>query len=213
VGNISKSGRHLLNLINEILDLSKVEAGKMEIYYEKFPVSDAFSEIVELVSQLASKKKLSLETEVEQVDVICADKAKFKQILYNLLSNAIKFTPPGGNIRVCATVRGQDLLVSVRDNGIGIAKEDQKKLFNAFTQVDSSSSRNYEGTGLGLSLAKKFVEMHNGRIRVESEPGVGSTFSFTIPLGLIPCAPENDYGLQEEAGQTRKEENVSGESS
>lgn len=213
VGNISKSGRHLLNLINEILDLSKVEAGKMEIYYEKFPVSDAFSEIVELVSQLASKKKLSLETEVEQVDVICADKAKFKQILYNLLSNAIKFTPPGGNIRVCATVRGQDLLVSVRDNGIGIAKEDQKKLFNAFTQVDSSSSRNYEGTGLGLSLAKKFVEMHNGRIRVESEPGVGSTFSFTIPLDLIPCAPENDYGLQEDAGQTRKEENVSGESS
>ena len=183
VNNIRSSGRHLLQLINDILDLSKVEAGKMELNYEDFSVSDALDEVKTLVAPIASKKNTTIGVTVEpELSTIHADVRKFKQILYNLLNNAIKFTPDGGSVAVDAR-RCEDMArITVTDTGIGIPAEAVKKLFQPFVQADSSTSREYGGTGLGLSLVKRFVELHGGEIRVESEPGKGSTFTFTIPI-------------------------------
>ncbi|WP_165868975.1 MULTISPECIES: PhnD/SsuA/transferrin family substrate-binding protein [Methanohalophilus] len=187
VSNIAKSGKHLLNLINDILDLSKVEAGKMELECEAFSLTEASKEVMELVMPLGNKKSLSLSVEHNYSEEICADKGKFKQILYNLLSNAIKFTPEGGRVRLLSHVENDVLQVSVSDTGVGISEKAQDTLFDAFTQEDTSSSRNYEGTGLGLSLVKKFVNMHGGDVWVTSKKGEGSTFTFTIPLSQVSC--------------------------
>uniref|UniRef100_UPI00351BF954 sensor histidine kinase n=1 Tax=Methanomethylovorans sp. TaxID=2758717 RepID=UPI00351BF954 len=177
------SGKHLLNLINDILDLSKVEAGKMELDCEQFYLSDAIAEIKTIISPLAIKKNIHLDIRIDpQLGMIDADKIKFKQILYNLISNAIKFTGEKGSVTIEAQRSGDLVQVSINDTGIGIAKNDMDKLFQPFKQLNPCLNREYEGTGLGLALVKKFVEMHGGKIRVESKVGEGSIFTFVIPL-------------------------------
>jgi len=185
VSNISVSGGHLLKLINDVLDLSKVEAGKMELNVEKFSISGPVSEVKTLLTPLASKKSIQILSTVDQeLTAIKADRTKFKQILYNLMDNAIKFTPEGGNVTVDARVGEDGAKITIKDTGVGISEEEAKKVFQPFTQLENSELRNQEGTGLGLSLVKKFVEMHAGRIWVESEFGKGSKFIFTIPLNF-----------------------------
>ena len=183
VEHISRGGRHLLELINDILDLSKVEAGKMELEYEQFYISDAIDEIRKLIDPLAIKKNIHLDVNLDsRLGKIDADKTRFKQILYNLVSNAIKFTPEKGHVTVRARLFDNSVQLSVQDTGIGIAKNDMDKLFQPFKQLNPYLTREHEGTGLGLALVKKFVEMHGGRIRVKSELEKGSSFIFTIPL-------------------------------
>ncbi|WMW22789.1 PAS domain S-box protein [Methanolobus mangrovi] len=181
VNHINKSGRHLLEVINDILDLSKIEAGKMELDCENFPISNTLNEIQAFMHPMAGKKNIDLKiiNEIKDVEIF-ADRVKFKQIMFNLLSNAIKFTPDNGKVSVFATNTEDDIQVSVSDTGIGIPLNLQQDIFNPFTQVDSSNKRRYGGTGLGLALVKQFVELHNGKIWLESEEGKGSTFSFTI---------------------------------
>lgn len=179
--NIANSGRHLLDLINDILDLSKVEAGKMELVCESFSVSNVFDEILTLMTPMASKKSIRIRIDNEiQTDEICVDKQKFIQIMYNLLSNAIKFTPENGKVSVAISEIDGKVQVSVTDTGIGIPEHRLKDIFRPFTQVDESNKRRHGGTGLGLTIVKQFVEMHKGDIRVKSEEGKGSTFTFTI---------------------------------
>jgi signal transduction histidine kinase/DNA-binding response OmpR family regulator/uncharacterized membrane protein affecting hemolysin expression len=187
VNNVLTSGRHLLQLINDILDLSKVEAGHMELALSEFDVRTAMSEVKTIVGTLAMKKHLALDLEVDDsASTVTADQSKFKQILYNLLSNAIKFTPDGGSIRV--TVRrvgheaGESIEVAVADTGIGLKPEDRERIFGTFEQVDSAYARQQQGTGLGLALSRRFVELHGGRIWVESDLGKGSVFRFTLPV-------------------------------
>ena len=181
--DIHESGRHLLSLINDILDLSKIEAGRMELDLGSFDAGDAIGNAMTLVRERAQRHGISLAREVApEVGELRADERKFKQILLNLLSNAVKFTPDGGRIDVGARlVDGGTLEVAVRDTGIGIAPQDHEAVFEEFRQVGSDYTHKSEGTGLGLSLARRFVELHGGTIRLESEPGRGSTFTFTIP--------------------------------
>ena len=183
VSDIHSSGLHLLQMINDILDLSKIEAGRMELQYEIFPVHDAIEDVYTILKGLASKKHLELKTTIlPEVKDIEADRVKFKQILYNLLSNAIKFTPENGHINLEAGIMDDMLQVSVSDTGIGMKPDDKEKVFKEFWQADSSFARKYEGTGLGLALTKRIVEMHGGNIRFESEYGKGSIFYFALPL-------------------------------
>ncbi len=183
LSNIHESGKHLLEVINSILDLSKIEAGKMTLHLRELVVDDAITEVQNLSLQLASKAGLNLTFHTDQApNLIIADCVRFRQIMYNLLSNAIKFTPEGGSITVTAQQVGNDLKVSVTDTGIGIPNEYLSAIFKPFRQVDGSSSRNYEGTGLGLALTKEFVEMHGGHISVSSRQHKGSSFTFTIPI-------------------------------
>ncbi len=187
VSNISTSGKHLLGLINDILDLSKVEAGKMDMHYSEFSIGSVFEEVKATLSPLAQTKALEINFEVKpDFGNIQADRSRLIQILYNLISNAIKFTPEGGKVTICCKKSGNRAVFSVTDTGIGISPEDQKKLFQPFTQIDSSSSKQYCGTGLGLALVKKIVNLHQGDIWIESEPEKGSTFTFTIPLTKPP---------------------------
>lgn len=182
VADIRMSGHHLLDMINAILDLAKIEAGKMELQLELFSVKTVLDEVTTIIQALANKKQIQLSLESDTSMTIEADVVKFKQILYNLLSNAVKFTPEGGTvITECEGVEDK-LHIRVIDTGIGIAPSDQAKLFSPFTQLDASKSREYEGTGLGLALTKRLIELHGGEIRVESEIGSGSTFSFSMPL-------------------------------
>jgi signal transduction histidine kinase/CheY-like chemotaxis protein len=194
VADILSSGRHLLELINEILDLSKIEAGKMKATPEDFEVGPVVEEALALLRVEAGRKHIELKTEIEQPPLeVFADRGKLRQILNNLLSNAIKFTPDGGTITVSSRVEGRWAAIGVSDTGIGIRDEDHEKIFLAFTQVDGSFSRRYQGTGLGLTLVKKFVEMHGGRVCLKSKFGEGSIFTFTIPLAqgaASPPAPE-----------------------
>ncbi len=187
VNDIHSSGRHLLQMINDILDLSKIEAGKMELQYGVFPVPEAIEEVYTILKGLAGKKHLELKMAVlTDVKSIEADRVKFKQILYNLLSNAIKFTPENGKITLEAGVVDDMLQISVSDTGIGMKSEDQERVFKEFWQADSSFARKYEGTGLGLALTKRIVEMHGGKIWFESEYGKGSIFYFALPLIASP---------------------------
>ncbi|WP_406658275.1 histidine kinase N-terminal 7TM domain-containing protein [Methanolobus sp. ZRKC2] len=179
--NVEIAGKHLLDLINGILDISRIEAGQAILECEDFPVPDTLEEIRKVISPLAIKKgiKLTIEHESEKTQ-ICADRKKFKQVVYNLLGNAIKFTPEEGEVKLISEDTNDGIIVSVSDTGIGIAGDRLEDIFEPFKQIDSSTSRKYQGTGLGLALAKEFVEMHSGSIRVVSEEGKGSTFIFTI---------------------------------
>ncbi len=183
IGNVYDSGKHLLNLINDILDLSKVEAGKMELHYEQVKIYPVFEEVKSIISPLAKKKEITLESSIEDgLEIIDTDRGKFKQILFNLVSNAIKFTPESGKVSINATTSEDMALITVTDTGIGITEEDQKKLFNPFKQLDASTTREYQGTGLGLALVKKFTQLHGGDVWLESKVGEGSTFGFSIPV-------------------------------
>ncbi len=183
VNNISNSGKNLLELINDILDLSKVEAGKMELHYSEFSLAAVFEDVRTVLNPLARSRSIDMALTIEPgFSNLEADRNRLIQILYNLVSNAIKFTPEGGKVSVYGKKTGDYALISVKDSGIGISFEDQKKLFKPFTQIDASASRQYCGTGLGLALVKKIVKLHQGVIRVESELDKGSTFTFSIPV-------------------------------
>jgi GAF domain-containing protein/anti-sigma regulatory factor (Ser/Thr protein kinase) len=181
--DILSSGRHLLSLINDILDLAKIEAGRMELELTKFDLPSAVENALILVRERTTRHGIKLERVIdEKLGDFVGDERKVKQILLNLLSNAVKFTPEGGQIKVEASLGDSAAIVSVTDTGIGIAAGDQEAIFEEFRQVGSDYTRKREGTGLGLSLTKKLVEMHGGKIWVESEPGKGATFTFTLPI-------------------------------
>ena len=183
--DILSSGRHLLSLINDILDLSKVEAGRLELELGRFHLPTALDNALTLVRERATRHGITLTQTVDPgVADIVADERKVKQILLNLLSNAVKFTPEGGRVGLTATAADGVITIAVSDTGIGIAPEDQAAIFEEFRQVGRDDTRTQEGTGLGLTLAKKFVELHGGRIWLQSQVGHGSTFSFTLPVRL-----------------------------
>jgi signal transduction histidine kinase len=185
--DILTSGRHLLSLINEILDLSKVEAGRMELELAKFDLPLAIDNARTFVRERATKHGINLDVTVdERLGDYVGDERKIKQILLNLLSNAVKFTPEGGRIGIKARQADGSVEISVSDTGIGISPEDQAKIFEEFRQVGTDYAHKTEGTGLGLTLAKKFVELHGGKIWVQSELGKGSTFTFTLPINPHP---------------------------
>ena len=185
--DILSSGRHLLSLINEILDLSKVEAGRMELELATFDLPLAIDNARTFVRERATKHGINLDVTVdERLGDFVGDERKIKQVLLNLLSNAVKFTPEGGRIGIKARQADGSAEISVSDTGIGISPEDQSKIFEEFRQVGGDYAHKREGTGLGLTLAKKFVELHGGKIWVESEVGKGSTFSFTLPERSSP---------------------------
>ena len=179
---INASGQHLLSLINDILDLAKIEAGRMELELASFNLPAALDNALTLIKERAGRHGVTLALQCpEELKEWTADERKFKQVMLNLLSNAVKFTPQGGKIMVTAKRGETGLEVSVTDTGVGIAPEDQAAVFEEFKQVGKDSKKKAEGTGLGLSLTKKFVELHGGQIGLSSEPGKGSTFSFTLP--------------------------------
>jgi signal transduction histidine kinase len=180
VQDIHAAGRHLHSLINDILDLSKIEAGRMELQLSRFDLRSLIRDAVTVVHERAKNSDIVLDVAVDQsLGDIKADERKVKQILLNLLSNALKFTAKGGRITVAAVAHNPGIQISVADTGIGITPADQEIIFEEFRQVQSGAR---EGTGLGLALTRKFVEMHGGRIRVESEVGEGSTFTFNLPV-------------------------------
>jgi signal transduction histidine kinase len=183
VQDIHSSGKHLLSLINDILDLSKIEAGRMELEVTTFNLPGAVDNAVTLVRERAQRHGIELRTEVlENLGDYSGDERKFKQIMLNLLSNAVKFTGDGGRVTVAARLDGDNVEVSVSDTGIGIAPEDQPRVFEEFVQVGNNYATKREGTGLGLPLARRFVELHGGRMWLQSEPGAGSTFFFSLPI-------------------------------
>jgi sensor domain CHASE-containing protein/signal transduction histidine kinase len=200
-GNISKSGKHLLNLINDILDLSKIEAGKLELEYKEFGLANKLNLIKNLLSPIADRKNIQIEIYTDsELTSIRADEARFIQIMYNLVDNAIKFSYENSPVKIEAKKKGNLVEITVEDNGIGIKSEDQYKLFKPFSQVDPFSSKTSQGTGLGLSLVKQIVHLHGGYVWFRSSPEMGSTFAFTIPVN----GDKKDGGS---AGLDEKEQN------
>lgn len=182
IDDIHSSGKHLLSLINDILDLSKVEAGRMELDLARFHLPSAIDNALTLVRERAGRHGIALSSVLdERLGEITADERKLKQILLNLLSNSVKFTPEGGQIKIAASRLAGSVEIAVSDTGIGISHQDQAVVFDEFRQVGTDYTKKSEGTGLGLALTKKFVELHGGAIQVQSELGKGSTFTFTLP--------------------------------
>ncbi len=210
IKNIHSAGKHLLELINNVLDIAKIEAGKYEMVYETFRVDDLIGDVVNIMRPFADTKSIEMDVQTgEDIDLITGDRVKIKQVLYNLLSNAIKFTPEGGKVGIRAGFADSEnwhqiphpegnvdfLKFSVYDTGVGIGPEDKERIFDEFEQVDTTLSREYGGAGLGLALSRKLVELHGGTISVESNLGEGSTFTFTIPVtspveAVTPEEPE-----------------------
>jgi len=219
--NILNSGRHLLQLINDILDLSKIEAGRLDLSRTSFSVAKSLNDVLGIVKTLASKKNITLTCEaLSGLPMLFADEPKFKQIMYNLLSNAIKFTPDGGRVEVTATLQtgevlalggepmppGKHLRVQVQDTGIGIRPQDFARIFVEFEQVDSTYGRQQQGTGLGLALTKRLVELHGGRIWVESQgvEGLGSVFAFLLPMHTDDSRENPSGDLNKRHGEARR---------
>jgi len=196
---IYKSGKHLLDLINDILDLAKVEAGQMDLRRLAFSLRDVVRSAIDTVQPLATAKKLSLIVEQTADTALFADQGKVSQMLLNLLSNAIKFTPEGGRITVAVAELDNEVRLSVADTGIGITAADQEKLFVEFQQVGERPSGEQQGTGLGLALTRRLAELHGGRVWVESEPGAGSRFYVALPL-----KSQSDALLEADAVSTRE---------
>ena len=187
--DVLSSGRHLLSLINDILDLSKVEAGRMDLELARFHLPQAIQDTLTLVRERALRHGIDVSFEVDgRLGEFVADERKIKQVMLNLLSNAVKFTPEGGRIEVRAVPTDGAVEISVADTGIGIAPENQELIFEEFRQVGGDYAHKREGTGLGLTLARKLVELHGGRIWVKSQPGLGSTFTFSIPERPWPAS-------------------------
>ena len=181
--DIWESGKHLLQLINDVLDLSKIEAGMMELELDTFSIEDLLKSSLIMFREKAMRHRIKLNADIPaDIGSITADARKIKQVAFNLLSNAVKFTPEEGEVGITARKRNGVIEITVWDTGIGIAKEDIGRLFQPFQQLEATITKKYEGTGLGLHLSKKIVELHGGRIWVESEAGKGSRFSFTIPI-------------------------------
>jgi signal transduction histidine kinase/DNA-binding response OmpR family regulator len=189
---IHSSGKHLLGLINDILDLSKIEAGQMELRLQVVNIAEIVEQVRNTVEPLAIQKSITLKSENVDAGSIIADPGKVKQMLLNLVSNAIKFTPDNGMVTIRATRLNDAVEMSVIDTGIGIAKEDFGRVFREFQQLDSGVGRQQPGTGLGLTLTRRFANLHGGDVRMDSEPGVGSTFTITLPLEAhrVVAAPQ-----------------------
>jgi signal transduction histidine kinase len=183
--DIISSGNHLLSLINDVLDLSKVEAGQVELDVHPFSLREALERGVVMVRERATEDGVRVAFDADpEVDVVDGDERRIKQVIFNLLSNAVKFTPSGGEIDVSAIRENGEVRISVADTGPGIAPDDQERIFEEFQQTEAGIAQR-EGTGLGLALSKRLVELHGGRIWLESEPGHGSTFHFTLPLARV----------------------------
>jgi PAS domain S-box-containing protein len=183
VGHIKQGSAHLLQLINDILDLSKIEAGQLELRCEDFQVKDALPEVLSTIRPLAMTKSIQVQDNLETDRAVYADRVRFKQILYNLLSNAVKFTPKGGRIDINSLEDDNFVYLSVTDTGIGIRAEDQGVVFEEFRQVEGNAGATSEGTGLGLAITKRLVEQQGGKISLQSQTGKGSRFTFTLPVG------------------------------
>lgn len=188
--HIHRDAQHLLALINDVLDLSKIESGRLELQSEVFPVAETIDEVVSSLNAKAALKDIQIEVDLDEDAVeLFADRLRFKQILYNLLSNAVKFTPASGRIWLEAEARGiGGVLIRVNDTGIGIAATQHEAIFDKFYQIGQKQASGVEGTGLGLAITRHLVEMHGGQIEVDSEPGKGSRFTFTMP-GSASAAP------------------------
>jgi len=190
LGTMRDSGRHLLELINDILDLSKIEAGRLELDYRSISVSEVCQASLRMVRPMAIAKRIGTWMRTDpKLGVVVADERRLKQMLVNLLSNAVKFTPAGGTAGIEAWSQGSEVYFSVTDTGIGIAAPDLRRIFEPFTQIDSSLSRQHEGTGLGLALVRRLAQLHGGRVEVDSEQGRGSRFTIVLPR--LAC-PERD---------------------
>ncbi len=203
-GNIQTSGRMLLSMINDILDLAKIESGKMEIRSEDFSIRDVCEGLVNLTRPVAERKNITLECRLDDaIPLLRQDSGKLRQILYNLLSNAIKFTPEGGRVTLRAWTEARTMVLEVRDTGVGIAEEDRETIFEKFRQAkapglgDSVLTREHQGTGLGLSIVRELTRMLGGDVKLESEPGVGSTFTVRVPL-LLPGNRKFEVALADE---------------
>lgn len=183
LGHIQKGVKHLVELVNDILDLSRIEAGRIELHRESVKVVDVVTEVVSAVRPLADAKCISVGNRVSSDTLVHADRTRLKQILFNLLNNALKFTADQGSVWTESATEGAFVTVSICDTGIGIPREEQKAIFDAFYQVSTATNGVSKGTGLGLGITRRLVDLHGGRIWVESEPGKGSRFSFTLPVG------------------------------
>jgi signal transduction histidine kinase len=193
VNDIRTSGHHLLTLINDILDLSKIEAGRMDLQVSCISLPDVLQNVVALLRERATRQGIRMSLTVDpSTGVVESDERMVKQVLFNLLSNALKFTGKGGHVDVAAHADGDGVLVSVRDDGVGIAPTDHARIFEEFQQVGTSNLQ--EGTGLGLAISRRFIELHGGNLRIESEVGQGSTFTFTIPRLQSSAAAEDRAG-------------------
>jgi signal transduction histidine kinase len=190
LGDILSSSRHLLQLINDVLDLSKVEAGRMEFRPERVDVSRVVAEVRDALRSLAAAKRIHMEVEIEgALGKVVVDPARLKQILYNYLSNALKFTPEEGRVTLRVSLDGPDRFrLEVEDTGIGIEAEDLKRLFVPFRQLDATAAKRYAGTGLGLALTRRLVEAQGGQVGARSTPGRGSVFHATLPRVARPSA-------------------------
>jgi signal transduction histidine kinase len=187
VGRIEHNGHHLLGLINDILDLSKIEAGQLELVLSDYSLKDTIDSVVSTVEPLAAEKSLDLKTEVDaDLPATLGDEQRITQVLLNLVGNAIKFTD-SGEVSVAVSKTDSTFTVAVSDTGAGISEDDQRQIFEEFRQADNSSTREKGGTGLGLAIAKRIIEMHGGRIWVESALGEGATFLFTLPVRAEPA--------------------------
>jgi PAS domain S-box-containing protein len=183
VGHILQDARHLLELINEILDISKIESGRVELKREEFDFGQCIDEVLAGIQQHAAAKNIRLENRNSFHANLYADRVRIKEVFYNLLNNAVKFTPEGGRVWVESTADSKQLQVLVCDTGIGIAKNEQSAIFDKFYQIQNAMGHAREGTGLGLAITKHLVEIHQGSISLESRPGQGSKFKVTFPLG------------------------------
>lgn len=197
--NIQKSGNHLLDVINDVLDISRLELGNIDLYYETVDIPGVIEEVQRVLSPLSAEKNISIESNVEQgLKTVIADRVKLKQILYNILNNAIKFSSENGKVTIYAEFKEDMIEISIKDEGIGIHEADYERVFHPFVQIDESISRKHGGVGLGLALVKRFVELHGGKVWVNAIPAKGSTFTFRIPK-----KPENSSKEKENINSTQ----------
>jgi signal transduction histidine kinase len=189
VANIQEGARHLVAMVNDLLDLSRIEAGRLDLNLERIDLSAILDEVLSVITPLAEIKGISLENRVARDTAVVADRVRFKQILYNLMSNAVKFTPEEGRVWIETAIDGEIFTICVGDTGIGIAPGEQEAIFEEFHQVASTRKLASVGTGLGLAITRKLAKLHGGDVRVESEPGKGSRFLVSLPVAGEPIAP------------------------